>query len=277
VSGGEPALLQISSRRWRFITRQIEGNYPNWRQVIPNANQFNTTVELKPSAIETILALIPRIPCHDLLNHTLGLMVEGKKVILRGRGSNDSKWTDLEVEGAAVKGKPVTIYLNRQFLTKALKFGMGTIQIIDALSPMRLSSGGKQMIIMPVRAQEPAPPAAAPEETSAPEESGKDEVSPVGSEAEQQTERSTTMPKTINSVAENGNGNGHQQHDATTKPAVEVALEKIETIKCHHREAIRGLNDLTDTLKQVQREQKTTVKEVQSVRTTLEKLQQVRI
>jgi hypothetical protein len=86
------------------------------------------------------------------------------------------------------------------------------------------------------------------------------------------------MPRTTttasNGTTTNGNGNG-QHHD--DKPAIELALEKIEAIKTTHRESIRGLNDLADTLKQVQREQKTTDKEVQSVRTTLEKLQQVRI
>ena len=85
------------------------------------------------------------------------------------------------------------------------------------------------------------------------------------------------MPKTTTPTASNGtsaNGNG-QHHD--DKPAIEIALEKIEVIKSAHRESIRGLNDLADTLKQVQREQKTTIKEVASVRTTLEKLQQVRI
>ena len=84
----------------------------------------------------------------------------------------------------------------------------------------------------------------------------------------------TTTPTASNGTsAANGNGNGHHED----KPAIEIALEKIEIIKTAHRESIRGLNDLADTLKQVQREQKTTIKEVASVRTTLEKLQQVRI
>ena len=83
----------------------------------------------------------------------------------------------------------------------------------------------------------------------------------------------TNGTATTNGAATNGNGH----HEDTGKPAIEIALEKIEVIKTAHRESIRGLNDLADTLKQVQREQKTTDKEVQSVRTTLEKLQQVRI
>lgn len=88
--------------------------------------------------------------------------------------------------------------------------------------------------------------------------------------------KTTTAPTSGGSAATNGNGNG-QHHDDAAKPAIEVAIEKIELIKGLHRETIRGLNDLADTLKQVQREQKSTDKEVQSVRTTLEKLQSVRI
>src|SRR5207302_11276232 len=105
--------------------------------------------------------------------------------------------------------------------------------------------------------------------TPASESNGKDEVSPVNSGASTSTERSN-MPRTS---ATNGNGNNGTED----KSAVEVALDKIEAIKGSYREAIRGLNDLAETLKQVQREQKTTSKEVQSVRTTLEKLQTVRI
>lgn len=83
------------------------------------------------------------------------------------------------------------------------------------------------------------------------------------------------MPKA--STPTNGNGsNGH--HQASDQPVtIDTALEQIETVKSSYREAIRGLNTLTDTLKQVQRGQKTTEKEVQSVRSTLEKLQAVRI
>ena len=78
------------------------------------------------------------------------------------------------------------------------------------------------------------------------------------------------MPRT---TATNGNGNNGTED----KSAVETALEKIEAIKGSYREAIHGLNDLSEILKQVQREQKTNQREVQTVRTTLEKLQTVRI
>jgi hypothetical protein len=274
-------LFQISSRRWRFIGRQVEGNYPNWRQVVPDEKQFNTTVELSPSAMEAVLNLVPRIPCHDAINNPIGLVVEKKKLVLRGRGANDSKWTNLDVEGVAVKGPAVTVFLNRQFLTKALKFGMNTVEFIDHMTPLKFSSGGKQIIVMPLRASDPAPAAASASRAST-------DASPKAPGTTQEaspTERSTTMPRTSTTGnaatngadTTNGNGNGQSHEEAAAKPAIEVALEKIETIKGSYREAIRGLNDLADTLKQVQREQKGTDREVQSIRVTLEKLQSVRI
>jgi len=89
------------------------------------------------------------------------------------------------------------------------------------------------------------------------------------------------MPRTTTNTATDGttttNGtNGHETHPEP-KPALEAALDQIEAIKGSYREAIRGLTNLTDTLKQIQREQKAGDKEIQSVRQTLRSLQSVRI
>ena len=274
-----PGMLQISSRRWSFITRQIDGNYPNWRQVVPAPNQFNTTVQLSPEAIETVVTLIPKIPCHDAINQTIGLRIEGRKLSLRGRGASDTKWTDLEIGGAEVKGNQVAIYLNRDFLTKALKFGLGQIDIIDPLTPLRICNGGQQMIIMPIRADNP-PPAAGKQ----PQAQEPGEAKPAGSEAHQPApyganQERGTMPRTTTDTTANGGTNGTNGHEtqAGTKPALETALAQIDTIKAGFREAIGDLNKLTDLLKQAAREQKAGDKEVQSVRQTLRSLQSVRI
>jgi hypothetical protein len=284
-----PGQLRISSRRWSFVTRQIDGNFPNWRQVVPAPEQFHTTVVLPPVAMETVLNLIPKIPCHDAVNQTIGLRVEGRNLSLRGRGAGDTKWTDLEIEGADVKGSPVVIYLNRHFLMKALKFGLNAIHIIDPLSPLRFSNGGRQMIVMPLRAENPA---STPAKQPQAEEPG--EAKSSGSEAHQPAPtpktpnganhaEGGTMPRTTTTTNDtpattgtNG-GNGHETQGEPTKPALETALTQIDTIKTGFREAIADLNKLSDLLKQAAREQKAGEKEVQSVRQTLRSLQSVRI
>ena len=67
------------------------------------------------------------------------------------------------------------------------------------------------------------------------------------------------------------------QTNGTEKTSLETALEQVETVKGSYREAIRGLSDLTDTLKAIQKERKSTEKEVQTVRSTLRQLQSVKL
>jgi len=41
----------LKTDRWTLITRQIEGNYPNWRQIVPSASP-RTTIKLSQAALE---------------------------------------------------------------------------------------------------------------------------------------------------------------------------------------------------------------------------------
>ena len=266
----DTAPFQISSRRWRFIGRQIDGNYPNWRQVIPTS--FSTSVEFDPQSVAQIIQTVERMPDHDKIYHALGIEVKRKRVNLLCKSAADQPWIAVEVDDATSKGPDVKVHLNRHLLVKALEFGLLRLDLIDSLSPMRFSNGGRQMIVMPTRPE--GPPQTSVTAPSAPvsnqPEPVKDEANqPAANTPAAQQERNT-MPRHTN-----GNDNGHKPAD--DKSTLETALEKIETIKGSYREAIRGLNDLTDTLKQLQREQKSTHKEVQSVRTTLERLQSVKL
>jgi uncharacterized membrane protein YccC len=82
----------------------------------------------------------------------------------------------------------------------------------------------------------------------------------------------------------NGNTSGATRAADTTstasseeKSALETAIGQIEIVRANFRNAIASLNKLGDALKQAQREQKTSEKEIQSVRQTLRSLQSVRI
>jgi hypothetical protein len=170
--------------------------------------------------------------------------------------------------------------LDRRNITMALKFGLTRIEFSDAMAPVRFSHDGRQMIVMPIRPETaPAQTAAAPAEApNAPEA-----ANPVNPDAHQPaTENTVAQPEKANMAtttttpASNGNGQ-HSNETAETKGPLELALDQIETIKGSYREAVRGLNGLAETLKQAQREQKNSHKEVQSVRATLRSLQSVRI
>jgi DNA polymerase III sliding clamp (beta) subunit (PCNA family) len=274
--------IQISSRRWQFITRQIEGNYPNWRHAVPK--KFKSTVEIAPDQTENVIALIKRLPCaaNDEYNK-LGLRIGNNKIVLCGQASStDDKWTEVEVACVKTTGPQLTIHFNREFMTKALTFGLNKIEIQDGLSAFRFINNGRQMVVMPDAspARVHSPRQAPPVEEKASQTHGNGEAETVNSEPQSvdTTQKVSQTPTERSSMQRTAtkNGNGHHNGNGD-KPALEQALEKIETIKGSYREAIHGLNELAEILKQAQREQKNASREVQTVRSTLEKLQSVRI
>jgi hypothetical protein len=212
--------------------------------------------------------MIQRMPCDDPVDFAIGLEYSDKKLRLLGRSPNAENWTKVEIPEVKETGKDVTIFLNRHLLTKALQFGLTTAEIIDGMSPMRFINEGRQMIIMPTR------PTVANAEVTAPAspepEAEGEAVNPAPDQPAAPAASSERKP-----MPKSSNGNG--DHQPADKPALETALEQVEGVKTSIKSAVTGLNELLDTLKQVQREQKATDKEVQSVRTTLEKLQSVKL
>ncbi|MGC3990617.1 MAG: hypothetical protein QM796_13240 [Chthoniobacteraceae bacterium] len=270
----ESGWIQISTRRWRFMVRQIEGHYPNWRQVIPSSSA--TTIAIPDEVVPAILNIIPRIPCPpDDRYKTIGIQVEQGKVSLLGRVALDESWQAVELHDVATKGVAVTVYLNREHLQHALELRLKKIELNDECSAIRFSDGGRQFIVMPVRVGGTPPASSTPstEPTTASSAEPASNEATTATTAVAKTERIIHMPRIINRLAPSNGIASEESSEA--KPAIEAALDQIENIKGSYKGAIRGLNDLTDTLKQVQRDRKTADREVQGVRATLEKLKTV--
>ena len=238
-----PGHLQISSRRWRFITRQIEGNYPNWRQVVPT--EFQTTIQLDPSSVDGVIQIIERMPCDDAISFAIGLEWKNQKLSLLGRTPNAEKVTQVEIDNVKAQGSDVKIFLNRYLLIKALQFGLTTVELIDSMSPARLSNAGRQMIIMPTRPNPPATPQPAAEEPAAQPE--------------------TTMPEET------------ADQPATIEDQIDTVITEFETMKDWIQQQLAGLKAITGKLKTIQREHKSSSKELQTVRQTLKSLQGLKL
>lgn len=275
------APFQISSRRWRFIGRQIDGNYPNWRQVVPGPNNYATSIEFAAEAVEGVLQTIGRMPCDDNVSHAIGLEVQDRKFALLGRAPGAQEHTRIEIADVKTTGRDIRIFLNRHLLAKALEFGLTRVETIDALSPLRFTAGGRQMIVMPTRpnltpAPAPVPaPAQQPTPTTPPAAAAQNEPPAP----EQPEERTHTMPDKPNGQT-NGHTTGAKSAETKTdepKAALETAIAQIEIVRGDFRNAIAGLNKLAEALKQAQRESKASDREIASVRQTLRSLQSVRI
>ena len=231
--------------------------------MVPGASQTKTTLVMDTEAIQQALQTVARMPDHDTTHHSIGLEIANDSVSLLGRSTGGDDWVRVELTGVKVVGESQTIFFNRQYLTKALRFGLNRIEVIDPISPLRISNGGKQMIVMPIspKANTEQPK---PEETDAP---------PVAEQPE------TMMPEQTNTESKPSGTATAVAHETAVadKPALEVALAQIEVLRGECRNTIAGLGKLAETLKQAAREQKATEREFNGLRATLRSLQNVKI
>ena len=148
-------VFRMEGRAWSVTGRLLDGLYPNYRQVIPGAGQFNTTMTLSDVALEAVMRLLPRLPGKQLANRPVGLHCEKGRFGLLARAENDEPWILHPVDRCEMKGPDVTIYLDRDYLIKAAAFGLSQVSLIDGMSPVQFSRGGDLMVVMPVRAIAP--------------------------------------------------------------------------------------------------------------------------
>jgi len=260
-------LVRIAAGDWTLTMKTIEGTYPNWRQVVPHFRQHITTVTL-PEEHE-FAKIANGLPGGELKDQPVDLVIEKAQVFLQ----DTSGGSRILLAGATVKGPDLTIRLNRDYLTKAFNYGLTNIGLIDGMSPLHFTKEGRQMVVMPLRVCDVAPPP----------ETAPQEPEPTNQPAPTEPQPESTMTET------NGHTNGATTphlngaprsitpvHPAPEKPAIEAAIEKLDGFKVTFREALVGLSELTTLLKQSVREQKAGEKEIQSVRQTLRSLQSVK-
>lgn len=246
--------FRVASDRWTLTSKQIDGNYPNWRQCRPTPDTKWTRISFPQSEVEALLKNVPLLPGHDDINRPVTVQVTADAVFVKAKTSDAKEWTSLRLPVEKVVGKPIETTLNRDYLLKALRFGLLELAIDDALSPMVFGAPGKQLVVMPVRPTAPAP-APIPKTTATATQP------PPAPSAESVTEERKTMPR--------------EEHTEPT--AKKTALQQIDEIKEALKSIIRDLSAVGDALKQSEKERKASDREVEAVRTKLREIQSVKI
>jgi len=276
-----------------LVTREIEGQFPNWKQVIPATNGDWTQVLLSEEAVKQLIQVIPNLPGADTANSTILLRVN-RYLTIEGKNKDDEKWTSVPIQTVNVTGQPVAIALNREYLLKGLRFGLNKLEIQDSLTALIMSKGGKKMVIMPLRMeggnvevkqtnQETKPPA--PETTTATEQP-QPQPNPEATIEERivMPKKNTPTEPVIEKADEKTTAPAPATKDSgttITSPTVTTGIkslvDQVDQIKDSLRSAIRDLSTIVDAVKANEREKRTTEKEIEAIRAKLRQIQNVTI
>ena len=281
----------LQSGPWTFVSLSSADEFPIWKNALPAQNSRRTRVQLDRSAVETLLAGLPRLPGHDDPNRPATLEVEGNALVLKAKARDAKDWTSLTVDGAQITGRDVSISVNRDYLLKALRFGLTTFEIEDGRSPLDCIAGGRRLVVMPIRAVEAdaptnaaAPTTTAPASVPNPQPTNNSNNPPVIEPPATQpsTQPTHTMSKTTETTPTNQTLISPTPTPTPATPTAEPSTVKgvmlhIENIKESLKGVLREFATVLDDLKQLEKEKRASDREMESVREKLREIQAVRI
>jgi len=264
--------INIQSNRWNLITKQIDGKYPNWKQVIPKADTKEATVLLNNEAVELLMNVVPKLPGDDDVNQPVRVVItDDKELILQAEGKNGESPVTIRVPGANVQGNPVTILVNRNYLLKALKWGLFELELYPTEMPILIfKSEGTRLVVAGLRDDN------APQTTQSPQPKTNPPIQASSPETKEQPKEESPSMKTVNRIEQVQTTQPTIQPEQPT-PAFKQATEQVEKIKETLKGVVSDLNDLLKTLAQAQKEKRTTEKEIEAIRESLQSLQRIKI
>jgi DNA polymerase III sliding clamp (beta) subunit (PCNA family) len=264
-----PAWLRLQTNHWTFITKKIDAQCPNWRQTVPSDGSAKTQLRFSQEAVDFLLELLPKLPGYDAPSQPVVLEAGKSELTVKGRSKSSPDWTSIAVPGVEIIGESVSVNINREFVLKALHFGLTDLNLQDALSPLLFRKGGRCLVAMPLRPEgftPPTPPQATPssESASTPSPAETNNPNPQPEERKEDMAKTTTEPSAVETPASNETG-------------TKSILQHVEQIKDSLKGVIRDLNDLLDTVKKAEKEKKASEKDIEAVREKLREIQSVKL
>jgi DNA polymerase III sliding clamp (beta) subunit (PCNA family) len=284
TKSSEITWLQFKAEQWTFLTRGQDQPFPKWKNVVPN-DEYRTTITIPDQAITAVLQVLARLPGEDDYNKGVKLNASTNTLVLSGFNKEQSQTVAVPLIEAQVKGLSSVVSLNREYMIRALKFGLNEINIVDEMSPIVFKSQGRKMIVMPLRpnggepvkstttaATKPAPEAQPPTPPTPPtNQTTETTTTPPAEPTKPVQQERTTMPKTettTNTAA------------TTTEPQdspLKQLIQQIETIKTTLKGVVSDLHTALDVVKKADKEKRLAEKEIEAIREKVREIQSVTI
>jgi len=184
---------------WTYQAKLVEGQYPNWRQVLPGRDDMQHQIAFADPDVLAIKKLLPTLPGGDGV--AIACAADGM-VALTGRNAGDKAETSVSLTaGTRYTGTGACMRVNREYLLDALMAGFRNFGFQDTCCPLRSDDGaGGIHVLMPHRigTEGPAPaPETAPDNAAVAAPDAAPPENPVHSTPAAETPPTTHKEKTM--------------------------------------------------------------------------------
>ena len=150
----EETHFELALGNWAWRTKAISGNYPNWKQIVPERTGATHFVSFHEESAEQLRRYLKSIPDDPNYFNSVKLsrlpeapdslhLESSNGILLNIPAECDANWGDLDVK------------VRKEYLLHLLNAGHRKIELNDALSPVVGTGGIGQYITMPIRTKRP--------------------------------------------------------------------------------------------------------------------------
>jgi DNA polymerase-3 subunit beta len=141
-------VIVIKNDSLKLYSKLIEGNYPNYKQVIPADLPNVAVIKTADLAAKIKVATV----VNDATENTVFMSFDGAYLKLSASSSNGKSQDKMPCEVEGIKN-PVNLAFNAQFILDALNAGETIALHFDTngIAPVKMDSANMEYIIMPIR------------------------------------------------------------------------------------------------------------------------------
>lgn len=149
--------FRVEAGPWSVQGRTIDGQFPNWKQVIPAPQPDECVLEIAEEDIPALKEAVRNLPSPngDLKETAITLMNREGVPVLASRDPQGN-WALRHLRNSTLSGREQTAF-NRKFFMDAVDSGFRTWRFVDDTTPLRADSADGTHVLMPIR-QEVSPP-----------------------------------------------------------------------------------------------------------------------
>ena len=144
--------FQIRIANWTWTGKAIEGQYPNWKSVVPEEKSLTRAVTITPDHAEQLKIWLKLVP-DDLPNNAMALSRNNSALHLR---SQQGMETDIPAEFSG-DWQDYQLFVNRNILQRLLSEGHTRIDCQTGHGPFLATGGIGRYIAMPLCQKTPEP------------------------------------------------------------------------------------------------------------------------